>query len=90
MSWGGGWTDECVRAYASGCRRGRGRICGALMGCDYAGDFGAVGLAGGFGAVGIFETGVGDGGDFADHLVGVLAELGAADVADGGVEGAED
>ena len=51
------------------------------MGCDYAGDFGALGLEGGFGAVGIFETGVGDGGDFADHLVGVLAELGAADVA---------
>ena len=28
-------------------------------------------------------------GDFGDHVVGVLAELDAADVADGGVEGAE-
>ena len=52
MSWGGGWTDECVRPYASGCRLGRGRIGGGLMGCDYAGDFGAVGLTSGFGAVG--------------------------------------
>ena len=81
MSRVGGWTDECVRPYASGGRLGRGRIGGALMSCDYAGDFGALGLAGGFGAVGIFETRVGGGGDFADHLVGVLAELGAADVA---------
>ena len=35
-------------------------------------------------------AGVGVGGDFTDHSVGVDVEFGAADVADGGVEGAED
>jgi hypothetical protein len=67
------------------------RMCGAE-----AGDFGAGGLAGGFDAGGLVDFDLVDfgwgrggvGGDLPDH-VGVLGELDAADVADGGVEGAE-
>jgi len=63
------------------------------VGCADSGDLGAGGLAGGFGCCGRFHFGVGDGGivgDFMDHVTGVDAELDAADVADGGVEGAKD
>ena len=55
-------------------------------------DFGAGGLAGGFEAGGLIDFGGGRGGiggNLPDH-VGVAAEPDAADVADGGVEGAED
>src|SRR5271169_601077 len=81
------WTDECVRPYVS-----RGQICGCQVGCGYSGDYPAGGLAGGFGAGGIFDFSVGLGGvvgDLGDHSTGV-GEVDAADVADGGVEGAED
>jgi len=62
-----------------------------VLGAD-AGDFGAGGLAGGFGAGGLFDFQVGDGGvvgDVCDHVTDA-GEVDAADVADGGVEGAED
>ena len=48
----------------------------------------AAGCRGGL--VGWLARRVGVVGDLADHFVGVDAELDAADVADGGVEGAED
>ena len=57
-----------------------------------AGDFCAGGLAGGFGSgcfVDFGGRGVSVGGDLSNHI-GVEAELDAADVADGSVEGAED
>ena len=64
---------------------------GQVLGAD-AGDFGARGLAGGFGAGGLLDFEVGDGrviGDVCDHVTDA-GEVDAADVADGGVEGAED
>jgi len=66
-------------------------ICGWQVGGGGAGDLYAGGLAGGFGAGGLFQFGVGGGGiigDLRDHSTGV-GEVDAADVADGGVEGAE-
>ncbi len=59
---------------------------------------GALGVGSPFGAgfsdsgflVDLFQGRVGIVGDLADHLVGVESELDAADVADGGVEGAQD
>jgi hypothetical protein len=64
-----------------------------FVGSSDAGDLGAIGLAGGFGAGGLVHCNVrngGVGGDFFDHVVGVEAEVDAANVADSGVEGAED
>ena len=51
--------------------------------------FGARFCDGGF-LVDLFEGRIGVVGDLADHFVGVQSELDAADVADGGVESAQD
>jgi hypothetical protein len=77
--------------HASCFHSGSLQIRGGKMGCLDAGYFGAGGLAFGFGAGGLvdFDGGRGCvGGNLSDH-VGVAAKVDAADVADGGVEGAE-
>jgi hypothetical protein len=59
----------------------------------YAFDFGAGGLAFGFGGGLLVDLDEGRGrivGDLSDHVFLVEVEVDAADVADGGVEGAED
>ena len=89
------WTapSTLLRAGLGGCPYIiRYCICRCQVGGGGAGDFGAGGLAGGFGAGGLFDFEVGDGGvigDLRDHGTGV-GKLDAADVAHGGVEGAED
>ena len=62
------------------------------VGGAHTGDFCAGRLTGGLGGGGLVDLGFGLGvvGDLRDHAIGVCAESNAADVADGGVEGAED